>query len=285
VRVTIAQNSLCAPGTLETLSYDPVPEVRAAVGTNEHCPQDILVRFVHDPSVLPRRAAAFALDAPDHQTWELWAADCSSAVRAAAAVRPDCPPDIMGRLAADPDRFVLRTIARNPQCPAHLLEAVSASSEPIVLRAVADAKSCPPQVLRQLAASKYLTARAGVAANPGTPSELLGDLWGTDKLPDWARTKMVERPDCPPAVLELGAADKDSKVRQTVAANPACPAGVLSTLSRDLSSAVRQMVAANPGTPQEALGRLVQDGTQAVHDAALANPAAKHMLAMWQLTH
>jgi hypothetical protein len=69
-------------------------------------------KLPHAPKIAYLRKAAFSKDIPEHQ---------------AAAMNPDCPPEILEQLAADP--IGARDVASNPNAPIELLQRLVNSND------------------------------------------------------------------------------------------------------------------------------------------------------------
>ena len=156
----------------------------------------------------------------------------SGYTRLAAAADPDCAAAVLVRLAGDDHWRVRTAVASHPGCPPLLLAVLAAnnSHEPIVRNAVASHPACPLDVFVRLAGEPNWHVRAGAAANPRCPPQML---------------RRFARDDYPP--------------RCAVAANPSCPPEVALTLADDNNNRVRAALAANPSTDVSLLGRLIRD--------------------------
>ncbi|MFJ5927440.1 hypothetical protein ACIQF6_33095 [Kitasatospora sp. NPDC092948] len=139
--------------------------------------------------------------------------------------------------------------------------------------------------------------RAGLAANPAAPSEVLvrllndtadgaGASWlaRRPELPGcvretalrhphwWVRAALAERPELEPPVLAVLAADRERRVRRAAASaahRVPLPEQVLAALAGDRDPDTRRRVPGCAGLPEELLVYLAQDGSALVRAAAV----------------
>jgi ABC-type cobalamin/Fe3+-siderophores transport system ATPase subunit/ethanolamine utilization microcompartment shell protein EutL len=216
------------------------------------------------------------------------------------ALAMDCrmPPEVLGHLAADENRFVRGLVAKNASTKAELLGRLAAEDEVhLVRKLAAENVNAPLEVLgrlatgrnrdlrmsvaaNEMASAEFLdrlaadldsAVRWGVAVNAVTPPELLGRLAGDEDSE--VRLGIAENPGTPAELLDRLAGDKDSHVRSNVAGNPGTSAELLDRLAADLDSAVRLGVAANEVTPAGLLGRLARDEDSNVRWGVAGNAA------------
>lgn len=165
-------------------------------------------------------------------------------VRRAAARSLHLSADQADTLARDPDTRVRQNLATNPVAPTSAIALLAGDSDGSVRRAVAGHHACPPETLRQFALSGWEVAQ--VAANPGTPLDVLASL--------------AEQPDL--------------SIRYGLARNPALPEALAGPLASDPEAGVRAALAENPATPRAIVDGLSLDADENVRQGAMGNPAA-----------
>jgi hypothetical protein len=152
---------------------------------------------------------------------------------------------------------VLRNLAGNLSCPDDVLRRLSASKDYFVLEGVVRNVSCPLEILGQLSSIPEL-ARP-VAAHPACPAVVLDRLsrYGSSGV----RESVAAHPACPAVVLDRLSRDGNGLVRMAVAANPVCPPEVLGRLLKDTKVVVARIAADNPNTSRaaRAMYQLAQD--------------------------
>jgi hypothetical protein len=204
---------------------------------------------------------------------EAWAADARKEVRWLAAEHKDCPPDLLRRLADDPEYPVRLRVARHHACPEDVLRRLAQDPHDAPRREVAGHPACPQDVLRALACDSDGRVRDAVAANPAAPPDVLVEVHARGH-----HRALAVNPSCPREILSdvlprlATAGDEDD--RAVAAAHPHSEPERLATLASDKSALVRAAVAGNPSTPRSALGLLAKDRGKRVQAALAANPAA-----------
>ena len=134
------------------------------------------------------------------------------------AGRPNCPPWLLVRLAADPDADVRRYVAGNGNCSASTLDRLAADPDALVRGHVAGNGNCPPRLLVRLA----------------------------DDPDRWVRRYVAGNGNCPPRLLVRLADDPEKYVRRHVAGNGNCSASTLDRLADDTDMLVRRAAICHP---------------------------------------
>ncbi|GLW71560.1 hypothetical protein Kpho02_38590 [Kitasatospora phosalacinea] len=176
VRRSVAEARTLPPDVLARLAHDPVSGVRDAITAhNEAAPPELLLEAArtwnYPGSVLHHPHFPF------DRLRAAWADDPEPTVRRLALYAPDCTPELVERLAEDPDERVHQRAAADPRLPAAALRRlldttgsdVRAGFETDGLRrALARNPALPVPVLIGLLRDRE-QARAA-AANPAVPA-------------------------------------------------------------------------------------------------------------------
>lgn len=197
-------------------------------------------------------------------------------VRVCLAGHRTAPLEVLWTLAAEADHWVVQALEHNPNAPPELvLEAKRRSQvrsaearERILaardrkphpadrLRAAADPETSP-EALRELARdASSASLRAGLAANPSTPADVLLGLAGDEDI--GVRIRVAKNPNTPAEALVRMARDRDVDVRWRVAAHRSTPPAQLRRLSWDRNGRVQVSLLHNPHTPIEVQPRLLR---------------------------
>ncbi|MEU9703827.1 hypothetical protein AB0E14_23325, partial [Streptomyces sp. NPDC047981] len=202
VRKTLARNPSIGEALMRRLADDPDPEVALAVAENPAVPLDRIValagrrRLPREP--LPRILAA------THAELTKLAGSRVAQVRALVAARPDLPPALVERLAADADIGVARRIAPHRGLTEdRLVELVERHGPPVY---------------------------GAVARNPGCGGALLRRMAGDCGPARKALRTIAEHPALPPDVVEGLLTDPDPRVVRAAAAHPALPVATMERL-------------------------------------------------------
>ncbi|GLW71559.1 hypothetical protein Kpho02_38580 [Kitasatospora phosalacinea] len=186
VRRSVARARTLPPDVLARLAHDPVSSVRTAITAhNEAAPPELLLEAArtwnYPGSVLHHPHFPF------DRLRAAWADDPEPTVRRLALYAPDCTPELVERLAEDPDERVHQ-------------------------RAAADPRLSPATVLRLLDATE--ADYRATLETPGLPVPHTYEL----------RRAVIRNPRLPVPVL-IGLL-RDREQAQAAAANPAVPAAV-----------------------------------------------------------
>ncbi len=167
----------------------------------------------------------------------------------AASVR-DEPLGLLACLAADPDPSVRSFLAMNEYLPAELLAVLAADSEASVRSSVIQRwRDAPEDVRRMLLTDADPGIRSGSVRAFVPPADLLPGLLADPATRAAAVAHAVPTPEL--------AADRDSGVREAVAAHPDLPPGLRDLLAGDQDIFVRNAIAARADTPPALRKRLV----------------------------
>ncbi|MFI7355622.1 hypothetical protein ACIBTP_16910 [Streptomyces avidinii] len=200
-----------------------------------------------DPGSAPRAAVALLDEGRGRPEWaHLLAAHPSSGIRWKLASCPGLPPDVVDRLAADPDGEVVAELALWTSGP----------------------------VAARLALHPDPRVRLAVAANPATPVESVLALAEDPELSlNWA---LSERTDLPQSLYARLAADPLTGVRATYAHNRGVGPELIRVLAADPVEDVRRALAAHPHVPLDLLAELAVEhrtGSDLLPRIAAATPA------------
>ncbi|WIM96760.1 hypothetical protein ACTOB_000222 [Actinoplanes oblitus] len=189
------------------------------------------------------------------------------------------------RLAAETDPELRQELAACPDLPPDVRELLAADPDPEVVAELAW-RTTDQELLARLARHRHAEVRVMVAANPGTPPELLAALVANDPPPDaclvcdrepipFVHDPHCSRTDC---TLPPGAACDGShesaihSLRYQAVDNPATPLSCLVSLAGAESATLRWTLAARSGLPAEVAARLAGDPVPGVRHALAENP-------------
>lgn len=117
IRRDVAMNPRCPQGVLERLSHDTDDNVRNRVVCNPATPDRLVDAAVGDPDPHVRW---WALRCTRNAAIIQEAADSTDSDRQWVASNPNCPPEVLARLAVDPFRLVRGGVAQNDACPENM---------------------------------------------------------------------------------------------------------------------------------------------------------------------
>lgn len=156
------------------------------------------------------------------------------------AAHPNCPRDVLRRLAASTDLGVRAAAAANPHTAGETLAEICDSSDAAVRAAAAGYRRVPARILKRLVADPDPAVRAVVAASRRCPTRVVNRA-GRDR--DAAvRAAAARNAAVSPRMLARLACDRDAGVRESAARNRNCPPRVLRILAGDSDSKVRAEV-------------------------------------------
>ncbi|CAM5580562.1 hypothetical protein [Streptomyces aurantiogriseus] len=195
---------------------------------NPGTPVEAVVRFVDHPSML---------------------------LRCRLAARPDLPPEVWGRLAADPVPGVRADLAGNPAIDDALIRTLATDRGHDVQRTLAHNLRVPLDVLSCLAGAVRIgpTLLPRIAAASPTEVEELA----TSSNPA-VRMLLAERRDLPADIRDALAADPDAKVVKSIAPHPGLSETQLRSMVERHGVRVVAKVAANPDAPPALLEDLTR---------------------------
>lgn len=131
-----AQNASTTPARLGELALSEDPDVRRAVARNGALPDDSVGRLLDDPVWEVRTIAAHHKRAPKERTQTVLAnlaASKEAPQRAVAARSPHAAPELLVKLAEDPDPETRSNAVKNPRTPAPVARAKLTDGEPCVV--------------------------------------------------------------------------------------------------------------------------------------------------------
>ena len=211
-------------------------------------------------------AAAKSVKALDYLVKGLSAEESSDIKKMIFRAGTEIAPEVLMKLAGDPDDTVRFRVASNSSTPSEVLAQLAGDPNTSVRINISWNKSTPPEVLAQLAEDPNNGARMGVAHNPSTPPEILDRLAGDPNTN--VRINIAKKRSTPAEILAQLAGDPNEYVRQGVAENRSTPTAILVRLASDPAYDVRQAVAINPSTPISSLKKLLKDRSKRVKDIA-----------------
>ncbi|MBM9506525.1 hypothetical protein [Actinacidiphila acididurans] len=202
-----------------------------------------------DPETQPRAALALLDQGAGLPQWaRRFASDPDPEVREKVAACPGLPPEIVARLAADPDVQVVAELA---------------------LWAAADTAA-------DLAQHPHTDVRRAVAVNEAAPPAVLAMLLTGDGLAPAERCRVCDQggqPPWPGAVCDGSHRSAVHGIRQAALRNPATPVEAAVRFAGDPSVRLRMALAAHAGLPAHICERLAADPDPAVRAGLAANPA------------
>lgn len=209
----------------------------------------------HASAVLDVQQAALQNPATPAEAVAGFAEHPSTTFRWALAVRPDLPPAVYERLAADPVPGVRADLAENPAIGHALMIALSADRDPAVRRALAHNPRVPLDVLTGLAGSARIGATLLPRIAAASPAEIRRLAGSRDAA---ARMLLAQRRDLPPEIRDELAADPDARVVKSIAAHPGLTDSRLRAMVDRHGVRVLARVATNPDAGRSLLESLAR---------------------------
>ncbi|MGW7059146.1 Mucin-2 [Streptomyces sp. NPDC054904] len=284
------------PGRRSALSTDPDPGVRRAAALRE-CGRDarLTTELLQDPKSAAealRRGLLVRADA------ERYVAERTHL--AALAENPSLPPDLVERLAVDPDEDVRLAVSLRPELEEErrtaidftvgaldrwdvqwvrdgladpdVLRRAATSAHPVLRRAAARSPHLPPDLLRLLVRGEDPVVEANLGIHhPDTPQDVLMRVYA--RLGGTFSAWMAEtHPRFPREGLAARYADHpDGHHRRLALRDPAAPPALVERLSHDPEVWTRQAAARDPRLPLHRLREALH--LRELAAAAGGNPA------------
>ncbi|MGW4979740.1 hypothetical protein [Streptomyces mirabilis] len=258
VRRAVAANEATPPAVLEMLlTGDGLPPaLRCLVCDRERTPA--AHPHPHPAADLP--PGAFCTGSHESTVHEMWrqalsnpatparaaagfAGHSSALLRWSLAARPDLPPEVWGRLAADPLPGTRADLAENPAVDATHLRALATDVSPDVRRSLAHNPRVPLDLLTSLAGTTKIGATLLPRIAAATPAEVESLATSPDPA---VRMLLAARRDLPPGIRDALAADTDAKVLKSIAPHPGLSEARLHDMIDRHGVRVLAKVATNP---------------------------------------
>ncbi|WP_042416892.1 hypothetical protein [Streptacidiphilus anmyonensis] len=240
--------------------------------------ESVAVQLVHDaalraedvdPDVQPLAALALLEEGVGLQRWvRRFADDPAAEYREKLAGCPGLPPEVLRRLADDPDVRVVSTLARH--APGLLAAELARHPHAEVRSWVAANEQTPPRSLRALLAGEGSEGTVG-----GLPPARACLVCDQEPVPPG---RAPERPRGERRLLPGEACDgaHESTVhamRCRALGNPATPVDAVAALAVHPSAKLRELVAAREGLPADVYARLAEDPVRRVRAVLAGNPS------------
>lgn len=205
---------------LSLLAVDEDPEVRRAVATSPHTPDDVL---------------------------RILSGDAVPSVAVVATARISTNTTELQALARQQDSTVLEALARNPHTPdelrAELAIAILETAPTDLLQEIAKAETTPRDVQRRMAVNSNKAVRRALSSSSFVDPVAL-DMLSNDADLEIRKNVAANARLSLPSLARLSS-DPDTAVRASVAANPSTPAELLLRLATDEAHTVAEAVGAN----------------------------------------
>ncbi|MET7700086.1 hypothetical protein [Streptomyces sp. NPDC005485] len=288
-----------APGAREVLLADPDEAVRRAAARKACADDAARTDQLLDTLGSWEREDVLRRGLLTRATAERHVASEEPRQRAAIAWNPSLPPDLIARLASDPEHDVRLAVSARPELNEEQRAAIDYEVLPKDrLRPVGWVWDLRDDLdaLRHCATSAHPWLRRTAAANPCLPADLVAPLahdedpavrlltceYQPDAPPDallrtalgwtgYTRSILLERPQFPRKGLARYADDADPGLRVLVPLDPDAAPELIIRLSHDESGWVRRTAAADPRLPPDRIEELLAD--PAAVDGAARNPA------------
>lgn len=242
LRQALSRNPQAPEPVLDSLSDDPLLDVRLGVLTNPSSPNSALERRLPEQTLRPviRRHPRYAGAVQEKL----------NNIEYKEARNENATPEVLTSLSLSDSVRVRRAVARHPHVSGDVLLALAGDAEEKVRQAVVDR---PPDL--------------GTLSGP-----LQWQLAQDASL--LIRQKLAERDDLVPTAMErlIQASEKEEHILSSLVHHPAITADILAQLALTISVGVRESVATHPLTPIPTLMRLAYDSQEEVQVALLRNP-------------
>jgi hypothetical protein len=266
-----------APAVRDALLADPDAEVRRAAAVSA-CPDDAArTDELLDTVERRRRDDVLREGRLGRATAERLAASEDSGERHAVAVNPSLPPDLVARLATDPEHAVRLAISVRPELTEQERAAIDYEMDPErrpgPVRWVWNLgdENDDHEALRRCATSAHVLLRRSAAANRHLPGDLVARLARDE---DYAvRLLTCEyQPSAPPDALLRTVLEWDGYTRSILLDRPQFPRKGLARYADDADPSVRVLALHDPDASPELVERLSRDESTRVRNAAAADP-------------
>ena len=256
-RCDLVTNPATPHGAFLVLASEGGPAVRIALARCGDVPAAAL-RIVADacdtktglitPNMGPLMVAA------SRATLKAWHVRYRDDIRRALVRNPSTPPDVLSRLAGEPDSFLRFWAAAHPGTPEDVREALESDPDPQVRQSLAEARTTPPNALRRLAEDSSPVVRTAVAVNPNTAPETIESL-ATD--PEWpVRLAVAGRHDLPTKLVRVLMGDTNDLILAALQRNPTLGREFLVDLAIRAPEPIRRAATPNgtQGSPRRRVG-------------------------------
>ncbi|MGW3412152.1 hypothetical protein [Streptomyces sp. NPDC000888] len=288
------------PATREALLADPDTEVRRAAARRACVDDAALTDELLDTLDKWPREDVLMKGRLSRATAERLVASEDSEERHAVASNPSLPPDLVARLASDPEHHVRLAISVRPGLTederAAIDYGVDPKDRPGPVRWVWNLGADDIDVLRRCATSSHVLLRRSAAANRHLPVDLVEPLAHDEDFAvrlltceyqpstpadallrmvlEWSgytRADMLARPQFPRKGLVRYAEDENPSVRMLAVYDPDASPELIERLSHDASTGVRYTAAGDPRLPLARIEELLTESDTA--QPAAGNPA------------
>lgn len=301
VRVAVCQVwDELALATREALLADPDTEVRRAAALRACVDDGALTDELLDTLDKWPREDVLMKGRLTRATAERLVASEDSGERHSAASNPSLPPDLVARLASDPEHHVRLAISVRPDLTEDERTAIDYQVDPKErlgpVRWVRNLGVDDIDVLRRCATSSHVLLRRSAAANRHLPADLVEPLAHDEDFAvrlltceyqpsapadallamalEWSsytRADMLARPQFPRKGLVRYAEDEDPSVRMLAVYDPDASPELIERLSHDEATTVRYTAAGDPRLPLARIEELLTEPGTA--RSAAGNPA------------
>ncbi|WP_052887981.1 hypothetical protein [Thermogemmatispora carboxidivorans] len=282
VRAAVATHPALPEALLASLASDSALEVVLALAGNPCLPTGLAEQLCAHPEEKVRQCAASHPALAPETLHHLAASHKQDrALLAGLARNPHTPAAVLARLVELDDREIHLALCQQPHLPTSLLEGLAArylsewrrqraalvteeSTQPIeILRSLAAHPAAPLTLLEQLLRLNDSEVAISVATHSQVSAQgqhlifeylletLREEIIKAD-LPSRLRPLLLQRPDLPPALLELFAESGRWVERYLVTRHVAAPPTLLETLAHDgncfVRAAARARLASHPGS-------------------------------------
>jgi hypothetical protein len=216
----------CSPAVLATMVADEDTLIRTALASNPTTPTAVLGELSGDHDVVVRR-------------------------RVAVTTRD---PELLAKLAGDPNAEVQVSVATNPALPEFVALRLADTANDDVRAALLLRPGRGPALMAKLfrddedrrAFDLVVATTVPGAASPRLDGETLDLVRGALDRQPWVALVLAQYPSSSSSLLEVLRTSPNWRVRQAVASHPNCSVEVLVALAGDADNDVRSAVAVHP---------------------------------------